>query len=210
MITQTKRTQDMLTPVEAYRILKEGNKRFEQNLKAQRNLKVQVIETSMGQYPFAAVLSCIDSRVPVELVFDLGIGDVFSIRIAGNVVNKDVLGSIEYACKVAGSKIVVVMGHTRCGAVKSACNKVELGNITSLLSKIKPAVQVIENSQKEMDEKDMEKVAIENVQLSIDRMKQESEILFQMEKLGKIQIVGAIYSVSTGRVDFFESDSDLT
>ncbi|WP_438711450.1 carbonic anhydrase family protein [Aquimarina muelleri] len=210
MITQTKRTQDMLTPVEAYRILKEGNKRFEQNLKAQRNLKVQVIETSMGQYPFAAVLSCIDSRVPVELVFDLGIGDVFSIRIAGNVVNEDVLGSIEYACKVAGSKIVVVMGHTRCGAVKAACNKVELGNITSLLSKIKPAVQVIENSQKEMDEKDMEKVAIENVQLSIDRMKQESEILFQMEKLGKIQIVGAIYSVSTGRVDFFESDSDLT
>ncbi|WP_103866397.1 carbonic anhydrase family protein [Aquimarina sp. I32.4] len=208
MITQTKQIQDKLTPSDAYRILKEGNRRFEQNLKAQRNLKSQVIETSMGQYPFAAVLSCIDSRVPVELVFDLGIGDVFSVRVAGNIVNKDVLGSVEYACKVAGSKIVVVLGHTKCGAVKAACNKVELGNITSLLSKIKPAVKEVEESQKEMDEKAMEEVAVKNVRLSIDRIREESEILFQMEKLGEIQIVGAIYSVSTGKVDFFESNSD--
>ena len=129
MKTQTKITQENLSPKDAHNILVEGNKRFSQNLKAQRNLKDQVFETSKGQYPFAVILSCIDSRVPAELVFDQGIGDIFSVRVAGNIINEDILGSMEYACKVAGSKIVVVMGHTKCGAVTSACKHIELGNI---------------------------------------------------------------------------------
>ena len=138
MRTQTKEIQENLTPKSAHEILVKGNERFAENLKAQRNLIDQVFATSKGQYPFAVILSCIDSRVPAELVFDQGIGDIFSVRVAGNVVNEDVLGSMEYACKVAGSKIVVVMGHTKCGAVTAACNNVELGNITPLLNKIKP------------------------------------------------------------------------
>ena len=140
MRTLTQELQENLTPSEAHRILVEGNKRFVQNVKAQRNLKSQVLETSTGQYPFAVILSCIDSRVPAELVFDQGIGDVFSARVAGNIINKDILGSMEYACKVAGSKIIVVMGHSKCGAVTAACQGVELGNVTTLLSKIRVAV----------------------------------------------------------------------
>ena len=143
MRTQTKEIQDNLTPKCAHDILVEGNKRFVANLKAQRNLKDQVLATSEGQYPFAVILSCIDSRVPAELVFDQGIGDIFSIRVAGNVINQDVLGSMEYACKVAGSKIAVVLGHTKCGAVTAACNNVKLGNITSLLEKINPPINPI-------------------------------------------------------------------
>ena len=135
MKTQTKETQQNITPQIALDILKRGNNRFVQNLRSMRNLQDQVITTSEGQYPFAVVLSCIDSRVPAEMVFDQGIGDLFSVRVAGNIVNEDVLGSIEYGCKVAGSKIVVVLGHTKCGAVTAACNHVELGNITALLEK---------------------------------------------------------------------------
>ena len=203
MKTQTKLTQDSLTPQLAHQILVEGNERFVQNVKAQRNLKEQVLETSEGQYPFAVILSCIDSRVPAELVFDQGIGDVFSVRVAGNIVNEDVLGSIEYGCKVAGSKIVVVMGHTKCGAVTAACNHVELGNITPLLEKIKPAVIAVEEQVSKMDSKSIEKVSILNVELSIDRIRKESSILSDLEKEGVIKIVGASYDVSTGRVDFF-------
>ncbi|PKV52891.1 carbonic anhydrase [Aquimarina sp. MAR_2010_214] len=202
MITQTKNSQQSLTSRDAYKILKEGNKRFLQNVKAQRNLKDQVAITSDGQYPFAVVLSCIDSRVPVELIFDLGIGDIFSTRVAGNIVNEDVLGSMEYACKVAGSKIVVVLGHTQCGAVKAACQNVELGNITSLLSKIKPAVDSIKEKE-EIKGEAIEKVAVQNIQLSIQRIREESIILSQMEKLGEIAIVGALYNVSTGKVEFY-------
>ncbi len=204
MKTQTKRTQENLSPKDAHAILVEGNKRFVENLKAQRNLKDQVIETSKGQYPFAVILSCIDSRVPAELVFDQGIGDIFSVRIAGNIVNEDVLGSMEYACKVAGSKIVVVMGHTKCGAVTSACKHVELGNITALLSKIKPAVTLIEAKKDTMDDEAIEEVSVTNVKISIDRIRDESPILAQMEKDGNIEIVGAIYNVSNGKVEFFE------
>ena len=203
MKTQTKLTQDNLTPQLAHQILVEGNERFVQNVKAQRNLKEQVLETSEGQYPFAVILSCIDSRVPAELVFDQGIGDIFSVRVAGNIVNEDVLGSIEYGCKVAGSKIVVVMGHTKCGAVTAACNHVELGNITPLLEKIKPAVLAVEGQVSKMDSKSIEKVSILNVELSIDRIRKESSILSDLEKEGVIKIVGASYDVSTGRVDFF-------
>ena len=204
MKTQTKITQENLSPKDAHNILVEGNKRFSQNLKAQRNLQDQVFETSKGQYPFAVILSCIDSRVPAELVFDQGIGDVFSVRVAGNIINEDILGSMEYACKVAGSKIVVVMGHTKCGAVTSACNHIELGNITPLLNKIKPAVTLIEAKKGEMNAEAIEEVSVENVKISIDRIREESPILAEMEKNGEIEIVGAMYDVSSGIVDFFE------
>ncbi|PHS10563.1 MAG: carbonic anhydrase [Kordia sp.] len=200
MKTQTKITQDSLSPKDAFNMLVDGNKRFTQNLKADRNLLSQVSETSKGQYPFAVVLSCIDSRVPVELVFDQGIGDVFSTRVAGNIINVDVLGSMEYSCKVAGSKLVVVMGHSKCGAVTAACKHVELGNITALLDKIQPAVKAIDE---EMSDAKVEKVAAMNVKLSIERIRKESSILAEMEKEGKIEIVGAMYDVSTGEVKFY-------
>lgn len=204
MKTQTKNTQISLTPKKAYNILVDGNERFIQNVKAQRNLQDQVLETSSGQYPFAVVLSCIDSRVPVELVFDQGIGDIFSARVAGNIVNEDILGSIEYACKVAGSKIVVVLGHTKCGAVTSACQGVELGNITALLHKIKPAVDMIRSGNEEMNNEAVEEVSVLNVKLSIDRIRNESPILSEMEKNKEIDIVGALYHVSDGKVEFFK------
>jgi len=202
MKTQTKEIQDNLTPKCAHDILVEGNKRFAQNLKAQRNLQEQVFETSQGQFPFAVVLSCIDSRAPAELVFDQGIGDIFSVRIAGNVVNEDILGSMEFACKVAGSKIVVVMGHSKCGAVTAACNHVELGNVTTLLNKIQPAVKEVIHDTSDLNDDNVEKVAHLNVELSIERIKEESAILSEMEKNGEIEIVGAMYDVSTGLVEF--------
>ncbi|MCK5471406.1 MAG: carbonic anhydrase [Cyclobacteriaceae bacterium] len=203
MRTQTKEIQENLTPKDAHRILVEGNKRFVQNVKAQRDLRAQVLETSGGQYPFAVILSCIDSRVPAELVFDQGIGDIFSVRVAGNIINEDVLGSMEYACKVAGSKIVVAMGHTKCGAVNAACKNVELGNITPLLQKIKPAVDLVRTDKEEMSDKSIEEVSVKNIQLSIDRIRKESLILAEMEKKGEIEIVGALYNVSTAKVEFF-------
>ena len=202
MRTQTKEIQDNLTPKCAHDILVQGNKRFADNLKAQRNLQDQVFETSKGQYPFAVILSCIDSRVPAELVFDQGIGDIFSVRIAGNVVNKDILGSMEYACKVAGSKILVVMGHTKCGAVTAACKNVKLGHITPLLEKIKPAVDSVRKNENELTDEQIEEVSFENVNVSIDRIRKESAILAEMEKNGEIEIVGASYDVNTGLVDF--------
>jgi len=202
MRTQTKFTQENLTPADAHHILAEGNRRFVLNVKAQRNLQEQVFETSKGQYPFATVLSCIDSRVPAELVFDQGIGDIFSVRVAGNIVNEDILGSMEYACKVAGSKIVVVMGHSKCGAVTAACDDVKLGNISTLLSKIRPAVERVDFEGNETTEKVVEEVCHVNVQLSIDRIREESAILAEMEKSGEIEIVGAVYDVTTGQVKF--------
>ncbi|PHS62892.1 MAG: carbonic anhydrase [Flavobacterium sp.] len=203
MKTHTKITQENLTLQLAHQILVDGNERFVQNVKAQRNLRDQVLETSTGQYPFAVILSCIDSRVPAELVFDQGIGDIFSVRVAGNIVNVDVLGSMEYACKVAGSKIVVVMGHTKCGAVNAACNHVKLGNITPLLEKIQPAVKAVEANVSEMNDKSIEEVAVLNVELSLDRIRKESPILADLEKEGSIEIVGAMYNVSTGKVEFY-------
>src|SRR4029078_9003907 len=141
MRTYTKETQDGLTPELALDILKEGNKRFVNNIKANRNLLQQFNETSAGQFPFAAILSCIDSRTSAELIFDQGLGDILSIRIAGNILNEDILGSMELACLIAGSKLIVVLGHTKCGAIEGACNQIEIGHITKLLSKIKPAIQ---------------------------------------------------------------------
>jgi carbonic anhydrase len=204
MKTQTKITQANLTPQLAHEILVEGNDRFVKNVKAQRNLQQQVLDTSKGQYPFAVILSCIDSRVPTELVFDQGIGDIFSARVAGNIVNEDVLGSMEYACKVAGSKIVVVLGHSSCGAVTAACNHVEMGNITALLNKIQPAVNKIKPKSNAYTEKEIEQVATLNVKLTIERIRKESPILNELEKNNEIEIVGAMYDVSSGIVDFFE------
>ena len=203
MRTQTKETQQNLTPKCAHEILVEGNKRFVQNLKAQRNLQEQVFETSKGQFPFAVILSCIDSRAPAELVFDQGIGDIFSVRVAGNIINEDILGSMEYACKVAGAKIVVVMGHTKCGAVTAACNHVELGNITPLLNKIKPVVDAVNIEPGNMHDDVIEDVAQLNVGLSINRIRKESQILLDMEDNGEIEIVGAMYDVETGLVEFY-------
>ena len=202
MKTQTKETQNKLTPKKAHRILVEGNNRFVQDIKANRILQSQVIETSTGQYPFAIVLGCIDSRVPVELVFDQGIGDIFSARVAGNIINADILGSMEYACKVAGSKIVVVLGHSKCGAVTAACQNVKLGNITTLLDKIQPALSLVKTKQKEMNDQAIEEVILENVKHSIQQIRKESPILSMMEEAGEIEIVGAIYNVSNGKVDF--------
>lgn len=199
MKTHTKEFQENLTPETALTVLKEGNERFVKNLKTQRNHLDLVEETSDGQFPFAVVLSCIDSRVPAELVFDQGIGDIFSVRIAGNIVNEDILGSIEYGCAVAGSKILTVLGHTKCGAVTAACQNVELGNITALLNKVKPAIATVESEKGNVE---VEDVVIENVKQSIKEIKEKSSILADLEKEGKIKIVGAVYNVDNGEVVF--------
>lgn len=141
MWTLTKEQQQAITPEKAIELLKEGNKRFVNNLKLNRNLLQQVNETSQGQFPFAVILSCMDSRTPAELIFDQGLGDVFSIRVAGNILNDDILGSIEFACQVVGVKLIAVVGHTQCGAIKGACDGVKLGNLTNLLNKISPVIQ---------------------------------------------------------------------
>lgn len=202
MRTHTEFTQKNLKPDDAFLILKEGNQRFVQNLKAMRDLKQQVLETSQGQFPFAAILSCIDSRVPTELVFDQGIGDIFSIRVAGNIVNVDILGSLEYSCKVAGSKLIVVLGHTKCGAVTSACKGIELGNITALLSKIKPAVAASKKEGEKVSDESIERTTTINIINSIKEIREKSPILKKMEENGEIKIVGANYDVSTGKVAF--------
>ena len=204
MNAQTKETQQSLSPKGAIDLLVDGNKRFIDNQKENRDLLMQVSQTSSGQFPFAAVLSCIDSRVPVELVFDQGIGDLFSVRVAGNIINEDVLGSLEYSCKVAGSKVIVVLGHTACGAVNSACKGVELGNITPLLEKIKPAIANIKSKSSDNYELNCDDVSDENVRVSISQIRSESPILAEMEQNGEIKIVGASYSVENGKVTFFD------
>jgi carbonic anhydrase len=209
MRAHTKETQSSLTPRMALEILKEGNDRFINNLKAQRDLLEQVNATRDGQWPFAIILSCIDSRTSAELIFDQGLGDVFSVRIAGNIVNTDILGSMEFACKVAGSKLIVVLGHTKCGAVKGACDHVEMGNLTELLSKLQPAVY------EESDTKDAEKrnakndvfvenVASINVKRSVKNIIERSFILEQMVENGEIGVVGAMYNIETGKVEFYD------
>jgi MFS superfamily sulfate permease-like transporter len=201
---QTKAGQQNLSPDKAQQKLIEGNGRFVDNKKANRDLQDQVIETSVGQFPFGVVLSCIDSRLLVEMIFDQGIGDLFNIKVAGNTVNTDILGSMEYSCNVAGSKIIVVMGHTSCGAINSACKGVELGNITPLLKKIKPAIDKITADSSISDSHICDAVAIENVKMSINEIRQESDILAKMETDGKIKIVGALYDISTGKVSFLD------
>lgn len=209
MKVHTKETQATMTPAKSLDFLKEGNQRFQNNLKANRNLLEQVNDTSEGQFPFATILSCIDSRVSAELIFDQGLGDIFSIRIAGNFVNPDILGSMEFACKLAGTKLVVVLGHTSCGAVKGACDDAKLGNLTGMLSKIKPAVQAVPVPEdlKLRNSSNLEfvdNVAIKNVQLTINRILEESEVLAEMQQKGEIKIIGAMYDINNGAVTFYE------
>lgn len=205
MKAHTRKSQAEMTPELSLEYLKEGNQRFVENLRAHRDLLEQVNDTAEGQYPFATILSCIDSRTSAELIFDQGLGDVFSVRIAGNVVNDDILGSMEYACKVAGSKLVVVLGHTKCGAVTSACKHVVMGNITALLSKIQPAVQVARQTYSDVETPEaVQLVAEENVRESIRVIKERSAILRDMELNGEIAIVGAMYDVESGQVEFYD------
>ncbi len=199
MSTITKEMQEGISPDQAIEMLKEGNQRFLNKNEISRDLHAQVKATSGGQNPYAAVLSCIDSRVPVELAFDQGIGDIFSARVAGNIINEDILGSIEYACGVAGSKAILVLGHTKCGAVTAACQGVELGNITALLSKVKPAIKEVEERTGEIE---VEEVTKSNVQQSIVEIREKSTLLSDLEKEGKIKIVGAVYHVENGMVSF--------
>ncbi|MBP6323911.1 MAG: carbonic anhydrase [Chitinophagales bacterium] len=207
MKTHTKDTQENTTPRMALEILKEGNNRFLKNYKENRNLLQQVNDTRDGQWPFATILSCIDSRTSAELIFDQGLGDIFSVRIAGNIVNTDILGSMEFACKVAGSRLIVVLGHTKCGAVKGACDHVEMGNLTELLSKLQPAVyqeKETKNDRNSSNYKFVENVAEINVKRSVRNIIERSFILEQMVENGEIGVVGAMYNVESGVVEFYD------
>lgn len=206
MRTLTKELQKSITPAMALDILKKGNERFVSNLKANRNLLQQVNETSGGQFPFAVILSCIDSRTSAELIFDQGLGDIFSIRIAGNIINDDILGSMEFACKVAGSKIIVVLGHTKCGAIKGACDNVEMGNLTTLLKKLQPAVSLektVTENRNSANSDFVEKVATINVKETMRAIPERSPILKEMITKGEVGLVGGMYDVSTGKVEFY-------
>jgi carbonic anhydrase len=207
MRTINKQLQDEITPQEALNILTEGNKRFVQNLKVNRNLLEQVNDTREGQWPFATILSCIDSRTSAELIFDQGLGDVFSVRIAGNIVNDDILGSMEFACKVAGSKFIMVLGHSNCGAIKGACDDVRLGNLTTLLEKIRPAVQAETTFKDNRNSKNVnfvEAVAKINVHQTIEEILKRSPIIRELVDEGKIGIAAAMYDVKTGEVEVYE------
>lgn len=209
MKTLNKELQKQISPRSALEILQKGNERFINNLKANRNLLEQVNETSEGQYPFATVLSCIDSRTSAELIFDQGLGDIFSVRIAGNIVNTDIIGSMEFACKVAGSRLIVVLGHTKCGAVKGACDHVEMGNLTELLSKLQPAVYAEKETPHPDDRNSknsvfVENVAAINVRRSVKSIIERSYIIEQMVENGEIGVVGAMYNIETGKVDYYD------
>ena len=209
MKTLTKEIRDSITPLQAIELLKNGNKRFVDNLKMNRNLLQQVNETSDGQHPFAVILSCIDSRTSAELIFDQGLGDVFSVRIAGNIQNEDILGSMEFPCKAAGAKIVVVLGHTRCGAVKGACDDVKMGNLTALLNKLKPAIEAEKTETAERNAKNsdfVEKVASLNVRITKQQILNNSPTLKDMIVQGEIALIGGMYDVETGAVDFYDDE----
>lgn len=207
MRTLSKDIQQSLTPDMAIEILKKGNERFMNNIRVNRNLLQQVNETSDGQYPFAVVLSCIDSRTSTELIFDQGLGDIFSIRIAGNIINEDILGSMEFGCKVAGAKVIVVLGHTKCGAVKGAYEDVELGHLSGLLNKIKPSVNELKLAP-EANHQDpyaiVDKIAEINVHKNLKNICERSSIINEMVESGTIKIVGGLHDISTSEVKFFE------
>lgn len=197
--------QKCLTPQLALSFLKEGNKRFVENLKSHSNLLEQVNETKENQFPFAIILSCIDSRTSAELIFDQGLGDIFSTRIAGNVLNEDIIGSMEFACKLAGSKLVVVLGHSHCGAITGACNGTKLGHLSNLLEKVNPSIDYVKSNHSDIDitsKEGIDMVAFHNVEYTIDHILNKSEVLNDMYQNGEIGIVGAFYKVETGEVDF--------
>jgi len=207
MKAQTKEPQAAMTPRSSLEYLKDGNLRFQKGTMVGRNLLEQVNDTTKGQFPFATVLHCIDSRVSAELLFDQGIGDIFSVRIAGNFVNEDILGSMEFACKLAGTKLIVVLGHTSCGAVKGACDHARLGNLTALIEKIEPAVEAVKEPQdhtlrNSSNIEFVNNVAAKNVQMAIENIRRDSPVLAEMENNNEIMIVGAMYDVSNGSVSF--------
>lgn len=209
MYTHTQESQSQMTPETSLQSLKEGNKRFQDNVRISRNLNEQVKETANGQFPYATVLSCIDSRVSSELIFDQGMGDLFSVRIAGNFVNEDILGSMEFACKLAGTKLVVVLGHTACGAVKGACDHARLGNLTALINKIEPAVEAVSEPKDESlrNSKNIDfvnNVAEENVRMTIENIRTQSSVLAEMESNNEIKVIGGMYDISNGKVTFFD------
>ncbi len=205
----TKKLQDTLTPQSVLTDLLEGNKRFTSNAMQNIDHKELVQQTAGGQFPKAVILSCIDSRVPVETIFDQGIGDIFVVRVAGNFENTDILGSLEYACKVSGTKLVIVLGHESCGAVKSACDGVKLGNITPMLDNILPAVKKsaneVDGENKSSNSEFVAKTVENNVKLTINRIREKSPILKEMEDKGEIKIVGGIYMLSTGKVEMLSN-----
>jgi len=208
MRTLTRALRDALTPLEAIDVLRKGNERFVNNLKANRNLLQQVNETSDGQHPMAIVLSCIDSRTSAELIFDQGLGDIFSCRVAGNVLNEDILGSMEFACKAAGAKVVVVLGHSRCGAIKGACDGVRMGNLTALLEKIEPAIAhetATIGDRTSANAEFVERVAELNVIHVKQQIVERSEVLASMIETGAIALIGGMYDVETGAVEFYDS-----
>ena len=212
MHTHTKEIRESLSPDDALQILKEGNARFSANLKANRDLLQQVNETRDGQFPFAVALSCIDSRTSAELTFDQGLGDIFSVRIAGNFLNNDILGSLEFACHIAGAKLIVVLGHSRCGAIKGACDKVEIGHLAGMLQKIAPAVDaIIEPTDPVLrtsaNEEFIQAVAIENVRRVVEAIPKRSSLLKEMIAAGSIDVVGGFYDVSSGSVEFLTKRS---
>jgi carbonic anhydrase len=201
----SKESQRNMTPEQALSALKDGNERFVNGKMLQRNLMAQVRATAAGQYPFAVVLGCIDSRVPPELVFDQGIGDIFSARIAGNFANTDIIGSIEFAAKLAGAKLVVVLGHTECGAIKGACDNAQLGSLTQTLSNITPAVYAVKDvcdDRASTNKAFVQKVADENVRLTVQALTERSAILKDLVAGKRLKVVGAMHDVATGRVSF--------
>ena len=209
MKAHTKISQDKMSPQKALEFLKEGNQRFQNNLKANRNLLEQVNDTSDGQFPFATILSCIDSRVSAELVFDQGLGDIFSIRIAGKFINEDILGSMEFACKLAGTKLIIVLGHTSCGAIKGACDHARMGNLTALINKIEPAVAAVKEPLDESQRNSgnlefVDDVSVKNVELSLVNIRERSRILAEMEDKNEIMIQGAMYDIKNGKVTFLD------
>ena len=207
-VTMTKEKQQNLSPQQALQKLKDGNSRFLSGKPLKRDFKQQVAITAKGQYPYAVVLSCIDSRTSTELIFDEGLGDVFNARIAGNFVNTDILGSMEFACKVAGAKLVLVVGHSKCGAIKGATDNVQLGNLTHVIDEIKPAVESVKHMDGERNSHNdafVQAVADENVRLAIKEIREKSSILNEMEKKGEIIIVGAMQDLETGKVEFFKN-----
>jgi carbonic anhydrase len=200
-----KAEQAALTPAQVLESLRLGNERFASGKAKSRDMLHDQRTTAAGQYPHAVILSCIDSRAPAEIIFDAGLGDLFNARIAGNIADADLVGSMEFACAVSGAKLVLVMGHTSCGAIKGACDHVELGNLTGLLEKIKPAVEAVRDVPGERNSKNtafVEAVSETNVRLTMERIRELSPILRDLENAGKIQIAGCIYDVETGRVRF--------
>lgn len=204
MHTMTREKQEAMTVEEALRRLKDGNLRFRSGQVAGHNFLAQVNETSDGQWPFAAILTCIDSRAPTEIVFDQGIGGIFTVRVAGNVIDEDVVASLEFACAVAGARLIVVMGHTRCGAVKGAVEGLELGHLPQLLDKLAPAVQEAQAELSPADPNFMDRVSERNVAHAVALISRRSPVLAELLRQQKIGIVGALYRVETGEVQFFE------